>query len=247
LVGYPWGAHYLPVPFKENTEFISLLDEMNLTEGRNQNGEIIVKEQFLCREPEERVFYKGRWYEGLYLHVGASEEDLRNSPNFKNKLIFGSTGAIRKENALSYFAGRRIVRRRGSYALDKITFADWLRQKGFTSESFLVLRLRDARRLRLAARTNFGAWAGLFYFCSRVRQAAKNRKPLSLFPKATGVSSIFCTIRSKTKRGSKQSRSKSFRMKKALTSFISTRKQTKFAGFTRKKRFSPRRFLRRNI
>ena len=29
-VGYPWGAHYLPVPFQENTELISLLDEMSL-------------------------------------------------------------------------------------------------------------------------------------------------------------------------------------------------------------------------
>ena len=69
---YPWGAHYLPVPFQENTELIALLDEMNLTEGRTANGEIVVKEQFFCREPEERIFYKGRWYEGLYLNVGAS-------------------------------------------------------------------------------------------------------------------------------------------------------------------------------
>jgi len=31
-VPYPWGAHYLPVPFEENIELISLLDEMELTE-----------------------------------------------------------------------------------------------------------------------------------------------------------------------------------------------------------------------
>ena len=30
-VGYPWGAHYLPLPFQENVELISLLDEMSLT------------------------------------------------------------------------------------------------------------------------------------------------------------------------------------------------------------------------
>jgi NADPH-dependent 2,4-dienoyl-CoA reductase/sulfur reductase-like enzyme len=61
-VGYPWGAHYLPVPFKENTELISLLDEMSLLEGRVPNGDVVVSEQFLCREPEDLVFYKGRWY-----------------------------------------------------------------------------------------------------------------------------------------------------------------------------------------
>src|SRR5688500_1663242 len=72
-VGYPWGAHYLPVPFRENVELISLLDEMSLLEGRGTGGDWRVKEEFLCREPEERVLYKGRLYEGVYLQVGASD------------------------------------------------------------------------------------------------------------------------------------------------------------------------------
>ena len=81
-VGYPWGAHYLPVPFDENRELNALLDEMSLLE----NGR--VKEQFLCREPEERVFYKGRWYEGLYLHAGESEDDKRQYSAFKDKIDY---------------------------------------------------------------------------------------------------------------------------------------------------------------
>jgi len=32
------------------------LREMSLLKGRGLDGEILVKEQFLCREPEERVF-----------------------------------------------------------------------------------------------------------------------------------------------------------------------------------------------
>ena len=48
-VSHPWGAHYLPVPFAENTELISLLDEMSLTDGRGADGSVIVKEQYLCR------------------------------------------------------------------------------------------------------------------------------------------------------------------------------------------------------
>ena len=62
---YPWGAHYLPVPFAENAELLTLLDEMKLTEGRTTDGSPVIAEQYLCREPEERLFYKGRWYEGL--------------------------------------------------------------------------------------------------------------------------------------------------------------------------------------
>src|SRR5258708_11291726 len=30
LVSYPWGAHYLPAPMKENSALISLLDEMGI-------------------------------------------------------------------------------------------------------------------------------------------------------------------------------------------------------------------------
>ncbi|MEZ5347549.1 MAG: FAD-dependent oxidoreductase, partial [Pyrinomonadaceae bacterium] len=58
LVSYPWGAHYLPVPFKENTELVSLLAEMSLIESRDENGGLIIPEQHLTRDPEERVFYK---------------------------------------------------------------------------------------------------------------------------------------------------------------------------------------------
>ncbi len=58
LVGYPWGAHYLPVPFRENTELISLLDEMQLTEGRNQTGEILVKDNFSAANRKKEFFTK---------------------------------------------------------------------------------------------------------------------------------------------------------------------------------------------
>jgi len=85
-VPYPWGAHYLPVPFEENIELISLLDEMELTEGRSPQGDVLIREQFLCREPEERVFYKGRWYEGLYLNVGASVGDKKDLAEFQRQV-----------------------------------------------------------------------------------------------------------------------------------------------------------------
>src|SRR4051812_38164737 len=75
LVSYPWGAHYLPAPLKENTTLVSLLDEMGILEGHDADGQPIFGEQFICRDPEERVFYRGRWYESLYLHAGATKED----------------------------------------------------------------------------------------------------------------------------------------------------------------------------
>ena len=59
-ISFPWGAHYIPAPMKENTALISLLDEMGVIEGKDKDGEPVIHEQFLCRDPEERDFYKGR-------------------------------------------------------------------------------------------------------------------------------------------------------------------------------------------
>src|ERR1044072_1563735 len=50
VISYPWGAHYIPAPMKENTGLISLLDEMGVIEGKDRDGEPIVAEQFLTRD-----------------------------------------------------------------------------------------------------------------------------------------------------------------------------------------------------
>src|SRR6185295_17074342 len=86
IVPFPWGAHYLPAPMKDNAQLVALLDEMGVLEGRTTDGEPIVAEQYLCRDPEERVFYRGRWYEGLYLRAGASEEDLSQLAAFEKEI-----------------------------------------------------------------------------------------------------------------------------------------------------------------
>jgi hypothetical protein len=201
FTSYPWGAHYLPVPFKENAELIALLDEMNLTEGRNQNGEIIVAEQFLCREPEERVFYKGRWYEGLYLRAGANEDDLQQLSEF--------------QKAIDFWVNWRDTRGRRAFVLpiadcstdaeatdlDKISFADWLRKKGFTSDRlfwYCDYACRDDYGLRLGQTS---AWAGLFYFCSRVRSSGEESQQFITFPEGNGrfVNYLHEKIRNKTR------------------------------------------------
>ena len=185
-VGHPWGAHYLPVPFRENAELISLLDEMELTEGRTADGDVVVKEQYLCREPEERVFYKGRWYDGLYLHVGESEDEKRQLAEFQKKIdtwvnwrdasgrrAFVVPSALASDDA-------------EVTALDKISFGDWLRQNGLTSERLIWYcdyACRDDYGLKLEQTS---AWAGLFYFCSRVRKSGDESQPFITFPEGNG-------------------------------------------------------------
>lgn len=133
-VSYPWGAHYLPVPFRENADLIELLDEMSLTEGRTAEGDPIVKEQFLCRDPEERVFYKGRWYDGLYLHVGESEVDKRQFGQFQQTIDRWVNW--RDESGRRAFVVPSASGSQDSQVtdLDKMSFADWMDKGGFTSE-----------------------------------------------------------------------------------------------------------------
>jgi hypothetical protein len=186
FIGYPWGAHYLPVPFQENTELIALLDEMSLTEGRSPNGEIIVKEQFLCREPEERVFYKGRWYEGLYLNVGASEDDKNQLKAFQKEIDFWVNWRDKSGKRAFVLPIANCSNDAEATALDKISFGDWLRRKGFTSERlfwYCDYATRDDYGLKLEQTS---AWAGLFYFCSRVRKSGEESQAFITFPEGNG-------------------------------------------------------------
>lgn len=182
-VPYPWGAHYLPVPFEENEELIELLDEMDIFTSK---GSREVREEFLCREPEERVFYKGRWYEGLYLHAGESEDDRREFARFQdelNKWIAWRAADGKRAFALPVAA---CSRDKNVTSLDIISFGEWLRQNGFSSERLFWY-------CDYACRDDYGsnldqtsAWAGLFYFCSRVKTVGDDSQPFITFPEGNG-------------------------------------------------------------
>ena len=117
---YPWGAHYIIAPAPGNRVLIELLGEMGILE----NGQ--PAEQFLCRDPQERIFHRGRWYEGLYLHAGASPEDLRQLRAFEAEIARWSAWRDGK--------GRRafdIPIAHGSddaevTALDRISVEEWM-------------------------------------------------------------------------------------------------------------------------
>jgi phytoene dehydrogenase-like protein len=79
---YPWGAHYIVAPQKSQTELTALLGEMNMIDGVDAAGDPIVDEAWRCRDPEERVYYRGRWYPGLYLYAGATPADLAELARF---------------------------------------------------------------------------------------------------------------------------------------------------------------------
>src|SRR3954468_9539876 len=186
VVPYPWGAHYLPAPLKENRSLVSLLDEMGVLEGSDEEGEPVVAEQFVCRDPEERVFYRGRWYEGLSLHAGQSEEDARQLQLFNKEVDAWAAWRDSKGRRAFAIPVAHSSDDADAAALDRVSMAEWMSARGFNSA-----RLRWL--VDYACRDDYGltpeqasAWAGLFYFASRMKRPGAEAQPLMTWPEGNG-------------------------------------------------------------
>lgn len=186
VVPYPWGAHYLPAPLKENRALVSLLDEMGVLEGADDAGEPVVAEQFLCRDPEERVFYRGRWYEGLYLHAGQTEEDARQLQLFNKEVDAWAAWRDSKGRRAFAIPAAHSSDDAEAAALDRFSMAEWMRSKGFDSERLRWLvdyGCRDDYGLTIEQAS---AWAGLFYFVSRMKGPGAEAQSLITWPEGNG-------------------------------------------------------------
>jgi len=186
LVSFPWAAHYVPVPMQENRALVSLLDEMGILEGRDAEGEPIVAEQFLCRDPQERVFYKGRWYEGLYLYPGSTAEDRSQLRAFlaeMDRWAAWRDGRGRRAFALPIATGSDDAE---VTTLDRFSMTEWLDQHGWTSPRLRWLVDYSCRDDYGTTSDDTSAWAGVFYFASRTRRPGMKSQPLITWPEGNG-------------------------------------------------------------
>lgn len=185
IVPYPWGAHYVPVPMHENRALLELLRELGAIESEEGEG-IVYKEEMLVRAPDERLFYRGHWYEGLYPRAGASRDDLSQLARFHREI--DAWVGFRDAKGRRAFT---LPMAHGSddaevTALDGISMADWLDSKGFTSERlrwYVDYACRDDYGL-LAKDTS--AWAGIFYFASRKKDATTEAADFLSFSHGNG-------------------------------------------------------------
>lgn len=187
VTAYPWGAHYIVAPTAAQHELTALLGEMGALEGYDATGAPIVDEALRCREPEERVFYRGRWYEGLYLRAGASPEDLHQLAAFQAEIDRWATWRDA--------AGARAFAIPSSHSstapevtdLDRRSFAAWLDEHKLTSPRLRWLcdyACRDDYGLTAATTS---AWAGLFYFAARQTTAGVEPQPVITWPEGNAA------------------------------------------------------------
>ncbi len=184
---HPWGAHYLPVPLSSNPVLITLLEELGALAGKDEYGEPLGAEERLVRAPAERLFDRGRWYEGLFLEARASPKERAELTRFE--LAMQRFATERDERGTRVFA---VPVHRSSLdakwlALDHETAGQWLDRQGFESP-----RLRWL--IDYACRDEFGlrtektsAWAMLWYFAARLHPHTKKGRPFLAWPEGNSA------------------------------------------------------------
>jgi len=186
VTGYPWGAHYIVSPLAHQRALIALLGEMGALEGEDRDGHPIAAEQLRCREPEERIYYRGRWYEGLYLDAGESRQDRADRTAFEREVdrwVGWRDGRGRRAFALPVSAASDDPE---VTALDGESMAEWLDRRRLHSPRLRWLvdyACRDDYGMRAE---DTSAWAGLLYFASRVRAPGAESQPLVTWPEGNG-------------------------------------------------------------
>ena len=183
---YPWGAHYITTPLPTNKDLIEFLIEMGVVQKVSNDGTPIVAEEYLCREPEERILVDGHWHEGLFPQAIANKDDLDQYAAFNEQI--------------QYWANERDVQGRRFFdlpiancsddprgqELDRISMLDWLGQQGWNSPIlrwFVDYACRDDYGLSID-RTS--AWAGILYFAARLKNKDHSMQDVITWPAGNG-------------------------------------------------------------
>ncbi len=200
-VPYPWAAHYLPLPGPDAGTLVELLVEMGEVERRD--GQLLPREDSLCRYPQERLFVDGSWWEGLVPIPRLTVADRAEIERFEAQ--------VRTYAGLRDARGRRafdIPVARSSQdaellALDRVSAQEWLHRQGFRSK---ILRWM----LEYGCRDDYGctlqttsAWALLFYHAARMRDATGPSAPYLTWPEGNGrfVRHIEAVVGDRLKKG----------------------------------------------
>lgn len=97
---FPLGAHYLPIPNKEDFELIEFLKECKIYLGDDENGLPILDDEQLTFPKEERLFFKNEWQNDLVPQNGISSKTKEEITDFF-KLM--DEFRIKKDNSGKYW------------------------------------------------------------------------------------------------------------------------------------------------
>jgi len=160
---YPWAAHYVPVPGPQAVWVRELFEDL----GVLANG--VWNERYLCFSPQERLFFHGKWQEGIEPALGLTRRDREQFQKLEETFA-------EHRNRGGFTIPMELGRDRGPQELDRISFADWLRALGIDSQPVTWYMNYCCRDDYGALAADTSAWAGVHYFASR---AAEEKGPLT--------------------------------------------------------------------
>ena len=158
-IACPLGAHYLPVPGDDAPQVQNLLEELGLR--RRVSGRWTYDERHLCHSPQERLYFNGRWQDGLLPLQDVGAETLAQYRRFSQHVESARRAARYTVPLADAVAAPSQLR------LDAISFEAWLQREQLTDAHlrwYLDYCCRDDYGAGIAA---VSAWAGIHYFASR--------------------------------------------------------------------------------
>jgi hypothetical protein len=144
-----------------------LLAELGVLTGWDAAGRPLFAAEHLCHAPEERIFYRGKWYGGLIPWDALSLSERQEM--FRFQTIVEEWQRRRGDDGKRAFTIPLTAASRDPrfLELDRISMADWLAQQGF-STPFLRWYVEYGTRDDFGAvLSETSAWAGLHYFAAR--------------------------------------------------------------------------------
>jgi len=136
-----------------------LMEELGLRQ--RVAGRWVYDERHLCHSPQERLYFKGTWQEGLLPLQGVGEATLAQYRRFA-ALVRAAQQQARY--TLPVQRGRAAP---AQLALDALTFDAWLRLQGLDDAHLRWYLDYSCRDDYGAGPATVSAWAGIHYFASR--------------------------------------------------------------------------------
>jgi glycine/D-amino acid oxidase-like deaminating enzyme len=170
-LGYPTGAHYLPLPTEECFHVRELLADLGVIQRGADARKPYYDERFVLHGPEDRLLFNGVWQDGVTPHEGVPANEVA-----EHKRFFAQVEALR--TAVGADGRRRFTipsehssADAESARLDGMSFRTWVEQNGYRAPSLLWYLDYCCRDDYGAGMEAVSAWAGLHYFCGRGGEA----------------------------------------------------------------------------
>ncbi len=172
VTSYPLGAHYLPIANNHNQALIDFLHEEKIITHFDERGLPHYKEEYLCADPDERLYLDGYWQKGLIPFATLSEEERSEIKAFLDQMEHYKTLKGSDNRYVFDIPISQCSTDENYIHLDNISFFDWLQSNGWKTAPlhwFVDYSCRDDYG---TSSKDTSAWAGIHYFSSRKAKAS---------------------------------------------------------------------------